>query len=46
MKAGEWTKTWDGKDELGSAVPSGVYFYRLQANDGEWTSTKKMILIR
>lgn len=46
MSAGEWTETWDGRNEQGQQVPSGVYFYRLSANEGEWTAMKKMILIR
>ncbi len=46
MSAGEWTETWDGRNEQGLQVPSGVYFYRLEAEHGAWTSTKKMILMR
>jgi flagellar hook assembly protein FlgD len=46
MKAGEATTTWNGKDDAGNLAPSGVYFYRLQVNVGEWTSTRKMILMR
>jgi hypothetical protein len=46
MKAGEATATWDGKDEVSNLVPSGVYFYRLSVNGGEWTSTRKMIVMR
>ncbi|MBN2356802.1 T9SS type A sorting domain-containing protein [candidate division KSB1 bacterium] len=33
MSAGAHEVTWDGLDEKGQAVPSGVYFYMLQVND-------------
>ena len=35
---------WDGKNEAGEQVASGVYFYTIQA--GEFTATKKMILAK
>jgi hypothetical protein len=35
---------WDGKDDNGNEVASGVYFYKLEA--GEFNQTKKMVLIR
>lgn len=35
---------WDGKDEQGNAVPSGVYYYELRF-DGEF-QTRKMIVAR
>ncbi|MDZ7291409.1 MAG: T9SS type A sorting domain-containing protein [candidate division KSB1 bacterium] len=35
---------WDGHDAVGAAVPSGVYFYRLQA--GGFTASRKLILVR
>ena len=35
---------WDGKSETGELVPSGLYFYRLQADD--LTATRKMLLIK
>ena len=33
---------WDGKNELGEAVASGVYFYTLTA--GNFTATRKMLI--
>ena len=44
VKAGHQMIEWDGKDESGEEVGSGVYFYRLQTKD--FTQTKKMVLIR
>ena len=34
----------DGKDENGTEVSTGVYFYRLKA--GEFTQTRKMVLLK
>ena len=33
---------WDGKNELGESVASGVYFYTLKADD--FTATRKMLV--
>lgn len=41
---GSYTAVWNGADEQGFQVPSGVYLVRLQA--GPDTQTKKMILTR
>ena len=42
--AGHKTVLWDGTDDDGKQVTSGVYFYRIQA--GEFTDTKKMTLVK
>jgi hypothetical protein len=42
--AGHHTVHWDGTDEQGGKVASGIYFYRIQA--GEFEDSKKMILMK
>jgi hypothetical protein len=41
--AGSYTVVWDGRDDSGHRVPSGIYLYRLEA--GERAETRKMILV-
>ncbi|MBU1634629.1 carboxypeptidase regulatory-like domain-containing protein [bacterium] len=43
--AGCHSVVWDGRDNLGSYVCSGVYFYYLKAGD-EFSQTKKLLLIK
>jgi hypothetical protein len=42
--AGHKSVLWDGTDEDGKQVASGVYFYRIEA--GEFTDARKMILMK
>ncbi|HNT52497.1 MAG TPA: FlgD immunoglobulin-like domain containing protein, partial [Candidatus Syntrophosphaera sp.] len=42
--AGSHSVSWDGRDDNGSPVSSGVYFYKMHA--GKYSSTKKMILMK
>jgi hypothetical protein len=44
QQAGVHEVRWDGRDDQGNAVGSGVYFYRIVTNG--FTETKKMLLIR
>ncbi len=42
--AGTYSVIWDGKDMHGNQMPSGIYFYILQA--GDIKITKKMMLLK
>jgi hypothetical protein len=48
--AGQFTVTWDGRDGVGKAVASGIYFYRLSAATASgrvlFTQTRKMALLK
>jgi hypothetical protein len=41
---GSYNIIWDGKDEDGNQVASGIYFYQLKISD--YCDTKKMILVK
>jgi flagellar hook assembly protein FlgD len=43
-EAGTLTITWDGNDNRGSKVASGVYFYRVEAD--AFHAVKKMVLMK
>jgi hypothetical protein len=42
--AGQHSVEWDGTDETGNTVSSGVYFYKLTSPD--YSATRKMMLIK
>lgn len=44
QSAGKYNITWNGKDNSGRTLASGIYFYQLQTQD--LTLTKKMMLIK
>ena len=35
---------WDGRNQLGETVASGLYFYALTA--GEFTATRRMLILK
>ena len=41
---GQYSLVWDGKDENGSVVCSGVYYYRLETD--YFTDIKSMVLLK
>ena len=44
LPAGQHSVVWDGKDDNGKSVSSGIYFYKLKT--GNFEKTKKMILMK
>jgi flagellar hook assembly protein FlgD len=43
-EAGEYSVRWNGTDNAGHQVASGIYFYSVRA--GEFKSIKKMVLLK
>jgi len=48
QNADYYLATWDGRNEIGKEVTSGVYIYRLLAESGaeKFASTKKLLLVK
>jgi Tol biopolymer transport system component len=45
-EAGTYTINWDGRDDDGPALASGVFLYRLRTGDGQQVETRKLVLVR
>ncbi|MGB2697059.1 MAG: FlgD immunoglobulin-like domain containing protein [Candidatus Zixiibacteriota bacterium] len=43
---GEYRVTWDGKNDQGKDLASGVYFYQLKVSGIPFVEGKKMVLVR
>lgn len=44
LEAGHKVINWDGRDDSGKDVSSGIYFYRIETS--EFSQTRKMVLLR
>jgi hypothetical protein len=44
LNAGNYSFRWNGKDDGGHSVSSGIYFYRMNA--GSYNATAKMVLVK
>jgi len=44
VEPGEYSFFWQGLDDHGKALSSGVYFYRLRA--GNFVATRKMVIVK
>ncbi|MEZ5358251.1 MAG: fibronectin type III domain-containing protein [Candidatus Zixiibacteriota bacterium] len=42
--AGVYTTVWDGRDDFGAAVSSGIYFYTIQTDS--YRQSRKMVLMK
>ena len=44
LGAGHYSYRWDGRDEIGVRLPSGIYFYKMNAE--EYEKMGKLVLLR
>jgi len=44
QEKGDWKVIWNGRDDSGKTVSSGIYLYRLKAE--KYTKIRKMVLMR
>jgi flagellar hook assembly protein FlgD len=43
-EAGNHSIVWNGTDNTGRSIGSGIYYYKMQA--GSYSSTRKMVLMK
>ena len=46
FNAGRHTVEWDGRDETGRTVSSGIYLYRLVVDGGRYMATRRMVFLK
>lgn len=44
LSAGEHSRVWDGRDDLGAEAPPGIYFVRI--TQGDVTESRRLVLVR
>ena len=44
LGAGDYSVTWDGRNDLGAQVATGIYYYRIDAPG--FNQTRKMALLK
>ncbi len=44
LEPGRWSAAWNGEDQFGNPVPSGIYFYRLESQ--KYVVVRKMVLLK
>jgi len=45
-EAGIYSVRWDGRDDRGRELASGVYLYRLRTSGGQQEKTRKLLLLK
>ena len=46
QEAGKYKAKWNGRDDFGRLLSSGVYFYKINVDNGKFVDTKKMLLLK
>ena len=46
LSAGQHSVVWDATDDDNKAVSSGIYFYEMWTDESDYTSVKKMLLLK